>query len=293
MRILVTGAGGQLGHDLVDVFSAEDVYPFDHHALDIADQQAVEASVARVRPDWIVNAAAYNSVDAAEDNRELAFAVNAAGAGYLAQAARQGGASILHISTDYVFDGRKGSAYVEDDQPNPLSVYGNSKHAGERRVMDSGAPACVIRTAWLYGRHGSNFVKAMLTAAGKGGPLKVVRDQVGSPTSTADLAQAIHEIVRRPARGLFHVANAGACSRFDFAEAILRGRVKVTPITTVEAQRRAPRPANSSLASVRWESAGFKPLRPWREALEDFLSAESPGREDGPNIGYSAGANRG
>ena len=275
MRILLTGAGGQLGHDLVSVFTEEDLVPFDHRGLDITDRSSVQASVGRVRPDWIINSAAYNEVDAAEDHSELAFAVNAAGARYLAEAARQTGASIVHVSTDYVFDGRKGSAYIEDDEPKPLSAYGRSKREGERRVIESGASCCVIRTAWLYGRHGSNFVKAILAAASKGGPLRVVADQVGSPTSTADLAQAIGQLVRRPARGLFHVANGGACSRFEFAQAIVGGRVEVIPISTAEAGRRAVRPANSSLATVRWESTGLMPLRPWREALDAFLMAES------------------
>jgi dTDP-4-dehydrorhamnose reductase len=272
VRILLTGAGGQLGHDLVDVFSDQDLVALDHQGLDIADRDAVAEKVARVRPEWIINAAAYNEVDAAEDHADLAFAVNGAGAGYLADAARKEGAGILHISTDYVFDGRKGSAYIEDDAPNPLSVYGRSKLDGERRVMDSGAKWCVIRTAWLYGRHGSNFVKAILAAAEKGGPLRVVADQVGSPTSTADLAAAIAELVRRPARGLFHVANAGACSRFEFAQAIVRGSVEVIPVTSADANRRARRPANSSLLSTRWGSTGLRPLRPWSEALSSVLA---------------------
>jgi dTDP-4-dehydrorhamnose reductase len=276
VRILLTGAGGQLGHDLVSVFSAEELVALDHHGLDITDRATVEARVAEVRPDWIINSAAYNEVDAAEDHPDLAFAVNATGAGYLAEAARQAGANIVHISTDYVFDGRKGSAYNEDDEPNPLSVYGRSKRDGERLVMESGASYCAIRTAWLYGHHGSNFVKAILAAAARGGPLKVVADQVGSPTSTADLAQAIAELVRRPARGLFHVVNAGACSRFEFAQAIVGEGVEVIPITTAEAQRRAPRPANSSLVSVRWDSTGVRPLRPWREALDEFLAGIDP-----------------
>jgi dTDP-4-dehydrorhamnose reductase len=182
------------------------------------------------------------------------------------------GASLVHISTDYVFDGSKGSPYTEDDVPNPLSVYAESKYEGERRVLGSGASACVLRTAWLYGRHGKNFVKAILAAAAKGGPLKVVADQVGSPTATADLAQAIAQLLQTPARGLFHVANAGACSRFEFAQAIVRGSVEVFPIGTPQAARPAPRPANSSLVSVRWQQSGQAPLRSWQLALSSFLA---------------------
>jgi dTDP-4-dehydrorhamnose reductase len=179
---------------------------------------------------------------------------------------------MVHISTDYVFDGTKGTPYTEDDVPNPLSVYARSKYQGELRVMESGASACVLRTAWLYGRHGKNFVKAILTAAAKGGPLKVVADQVGSPTATADLAQAVAQLLKSPARGLFHVANAGACSRFELAQRIVRGSVEVLPLATGQAGRPAQRPPNSALVSVRWKRAGLTPLRSWQLALDSFLS---------------------
>ncbi len=272
MRILLTGAAGQLGRDLQERLGEHEVHAHDQAELDVADRDAVSRTVRTVAPDWIINAAAYNDVDGAETAVAAAFAVNSAGAGYLAEAAAERGARILHISTDYVFDGRKGSAYTEEDPPNPLSVYARSKYEGERRVMASGASACILRTAWLYGRHGKNFVKTILAEAEKGLPLKVVTDQIGSPTATADLADAIAGLIPTPARGLFHVTNAGACSRFQFAQAIVRGRVKVLPITTAEASRPAPRPANSSLISVRWQTAGFAPLRRWELALEVFLA---------------------
>jgi dTDP-4-dehydrorhamnose reductase len=226
-----------------------------------------------VHPEWIINAAAFNDVDGAETLPEAAFAVNGAGPGHLAEAAAVVGASIVHISTDYVFDGTKGAPYTEDDAPNPLSVYARSKYQGERRVLESGVSACVLRTAWLYGRHGKNFVKAILAAAARGGPLKVVADQVGSPTATADLAQAIAQLLQTPARGLFHVANAGACSRFEFAQAIVQGSVEVLLIATAEAGRPARRPANSSLTSVHWQQSGLTPLRSWRSALDAFLQS--------------------
>ena len=140
-------------------------------------------------------------------------------------------------------------------------------------MLASGAPACVLRTAWLYGRHGKNFVKAIQGAAARGGPLKVVADQVGSPTSTADLAEAIVALTKTPAAGLYHVVNAGACSRFEFARAILGDQVEVLPITTAEAARPAPRPQNSALTSIRWGSTGLPPLRSWEAALEAYLHA--------------------
>jgi dTDP-4-dehydrorhamnose reductase len=273
MRILLTGAGGQLGRDLQETLKGHDLRALDHAGLDVADREAVLRTVQQVHPEWIMNAAAFNDVDGAETLAEAAFAVNGAGPGHLAEAAVVVGASIVHISTDYVFDGSKGSPYTEDDVPNPLSVYAESKYEGERRVLESGASACVLRTAWLYGRHGKNFVKAILAAAAKGGPLKVVADQVGSPTATADLAQAIAQLLQTPARGLFHVANFGACSRFEFAQAIVRGSVEVQPITTREASRLASRPANSSLISARWQQSGLTPLRNWHSALDAFLQS--------------------
>lgn len=273
MRILLTGAGGQLGRDLQETLKSHDLRAVDHAGLDVADREAVLRTVQQVHPEWIINAAAFNDVDGAETLPEAAFAVNGAGPEHLAEAAAVVGASIVHISTDYVFDGAKGNAYTEVDAPNPLSVYARSKYEGERRVLESGVSACVLRTAWLYGRHGKNFVKAILAAAARGGPLKVVADQVGSPTATADLAQAIAQLLQTPARGLFHVANAGACSRFEFAQAIVQGSVEVLPITTAEAARPARRPANSSLTSIRWQQSGLTPLRSWNSALEAFLQS--------------------
>ena len=274
MRILITGAGGQLGHDLQAVLRDDDLKGLDHRALDISDEAAVRRVVGEMRPDWVINAAAFNDVDRAEGAEAEAFAVNARGPANLAGAAAAVDAGLVHISTDYVFDGTKGRAYTEDDRPNPLGVYGRSKYQGERSVLESTASVCVLRTAWLYGVHGKNFVKAILERAKEGRPLEVVADQVGSPTCTRDLAEAINLLIRTPARGLFHVANAGACSRFEFAKAIVRGAVEVRPITSAQAARRAPRPANSSLASVRWASTGLPPLRPWEAALSDFLDSD-------------------
>ena len=285
MVILLAGAGGQLGRDLQPALRGAQLHPFDHRQLDIKDARAVNAEVDRVHPDWIVNAAAFNDVDGAERAPDQAFAVNAAGAGILADAAARVGAAILHISTDYVFDGAKGSPYTEDDRPHPLSVYARTKYEGEQRVLASGASACVLRTAWLYGWQGKNFVKAILAAAERGSPLRVVADQVGSPTATRDLSAAIAGLIERqfpPPRaggrqgggtgwGLFHVVNSGACSRFEFAKAIVGGRVEVQPITTAEAARVAPRPKYSALTSTRWPATGLPALSSWEVALDRFL----------------------
>jgi dTDP-4-dehydrorhamnose reductase len=274
VRILVTGAGGQLGRELMEVLAAHELHGRDHRALDISNREAVVQTLEQVRPSWVINAAAYNDVDGAEAATELAFAVNASGPGFLAEAAARVGAEMVHISTDYVFDGRKGSPYNELDRADPLSVYGRSKYEGELQVQSAHPSACVLRTAWLYGEYGKNFVKAILKAAERGGPLKVVADQVGSPTWTRHLAQAIGELIQTPARGLFHVANAGACSRFEFARAIVQGRVEVLPISADEAARAAPRPANSALVSARWQAAGLRPLPDWERALTDYLGGD-------------------
>jgi len=274
MKILLTGAGGQLGRDVAAALAGVfEVHALDRARLDVSDRRQVSDTVSRLSPDWIVNCAAFTDVDRAERDQAAADAVNAQAPGYLAEAAARAGAAILHVSTDYVFDGAKGAAYDENDSPNPLNVYGRTKLEGEERVLASGARACLLRTAWLYGRHGSNFVKAILEAARRGGPLRVVADQVGSPTLTTDLADAVHLLLRRPAFGLFHVANQGAASRYQQARAIVGERVEVIPISSAESGRPAPRPANSTLTSVRWEAAGFPSLRPWQEALAQFVES--------------------
>lgn len=270
MRLLITGADGQLATDLRGVLQGE-VYPARRHDLDITDRDEVFRRLEQIRPAWVINAAAYNDVDGAETDAEHAFAVNGRGPGNLAEAAAVSGASIVHISTDYVFDGEKGSAYTEDDAPNPINAYGRSKREGEMRVLASGASACVIRTAWLYGRHGTNFVKTVLAASKAGKPLRMVTDQVGSPTWTVDLANAIVALMNSPARGLFHVTNAGACSRYEQAKAILGTTANLVPITSKESHRPTRRPTNSSLTSTRWSAAGFTPLPAWQDALARFL----------------------
>jgi len=275
MRVLITGARGQLGHDLTSLLIGDEIHATDFAELDISDRRAVASMVRELQPEWIINVAAFNDVDGAESAEAQAFAINAVGPGNLADCAADVGAGMVHVSSDFVFDGTKGSPYTEDDRPNPLSVYGRSKYEGDQRVLNSKASACVLRTAWLYGIHGKNFVKAILDRAKQGRPLEVVEDQVGSPTSAPDLADAINRVIRTPARGLFHVTNAGACSRFEFAKAIVRGAVEVRPITTAESGRLARRPANAALTSVRWAAAGLPPLRPWQAALKDFLDSNA------------------
>jgi dTDP-4-dehydrorhamnose reductase len=274
--ILVVGANGMLGHDLMEVFGG-DARGMDLPELDITDPMSVRKALLTLRPRVVINAAAYTDVDGCETNKEIAMEVNGEGVAFLSMIAAEIGATLVQISTDYVFDGTKGSPYVEDDFPHPLSVYGESKMVGEMNT--SAAPEhLVVRTQWLYGRHGKNFVETMLRLAGEKDELAVVNDQVGAPTWTMDLSKAIKALLDNGCRGIYHMANSGSCSWFEFAEAIFEEAgvtARVRPISTAELGRPAPRPAYSTLDCSRLvRDTGFTP-QPWREALKHYLRQRS------------------
>ena len=276
-RVLVTGARGMLGSEVVRTLSGTaDVTAADVDDFDITDAAATRAAVGRAAPDVVVNCAAYTDVDGAESSREAAFAVNARGAGNVARAAAAVGASLLHVSTDYVFDGLKGRPYVESDATRPLGVYGESKLAGEREVMGAGGRSLVARTAWLYGRRGRNFVETILDLAARGGPLSVVDDQVGPPTNARDLSVVFGELIPSGATGIVHVTNSGSCTWHRFACEILdaagiRG-VEVRPVRSSQFPRPAARPAYSVLALDRLVSlTGWLPRR-WDEAVREYIT---------------------
>lgn len=276
MKILVCGCRGMLGTDLVRVLeSAHTVVGVDLEEMDITDRRSVEERVAALAPDVLINAAAYTDVDGSERRAALAFRVNAEGAANLAVACRRCGARLIHVSTDYVFDGRGSRPYAEEDPPNPLGVYGRSKWEGEKRIWEVLPDACLIRTAWLYGKNGKNFVKAILSQTGQNKRLRVVDDQRGSPTYTMDLAVALRAAAERSLQGTFHVTNRDACTWFEFAKRILElsgaKDVEVDPISTGELGREAPRPANSVLDCRKFEMATGMRLRAWPEALRDYL----------------------
>jgi dTDP-4-dehydrorhamnose reductase len=282
MRLLVTGAGGQLGCDVARVVrrAGHEVAACTHAELDIGDDAAVEEALARARPDALVNCAAYTDVDRAESDQATAMAVNGEAPGRLANACAEAGALIVHVSSDYVFDGRSGEPYVESDRPNPLSAYGRSKLAGEQAVAAAGGRHAIVRSSWLFGVGGRNFVETMLSLGVDRDKVTVVTDQVGCPTWTAHLAEALVEIAQREALGLHHVAAAGESSWHDFAVAIFeRAGVDcdVRGGTTAELGSPAARPAYSVLRSARSES----PTLPhWREGLAGYLAARPAAAPD-------------
>jgi dTDP-4-dehydrorhamnose reductase len=275
VRVLVTGAKGQLGVELLDVLGRDDdTVGFDLPELNITKPEAARV-IAEARPAWVVHAAAWTDVDGCERDPSRALLVNGEGTRRVAEACRAIGAGLVYLSTDYVFDGRKGAPYRETDPVSPLSAYARSKVAGEEAVRAAAPRWAIVRTAWLFGASGKNFVKTIVEKAAAGGPLRVVDDQVGSPTYARDLAEAIAQLVSRGLTGTYHLTNAGSCSWYAFTRAIVEEaglvHVAVTPMTTAELGRLAPRPAHSVLANHAWAAAGLRPLRPWREALTAML----------------------
>lgn len=283
MTVLVLGASGQLGQDLLRHFG-EAAVGLGHQDVDVTDGVAVSRLIRDARPSWVVNTAAFHRVDDCEINPALAFAVNALGAGNVARAAAEAGAGVLFVSTDYVFGGDSragGQPHREGDLPLPLNAYGVSKWAGERLTAQGNPRHLVVRTAGLYGtstsRKGWTFPELMISKAREEGTLRVVADQTLSPTYTDDLAASIKALTDRDAVGLYHLTNAGECSWHEFASATigLAGLdVEIEATASVHPPGRARRPAYSALASDRLEAVGVLPLRPWREALAAYLTAK-------------------
>jgi dTDP-4-dehydrorhamnose reductase len=276
MRILIVGARGMLGTDLVSAFgNGNDVTGLDIEELDITDEAQCRAQIEALRPAVIVNAAAMTRVDDCESREEEAFRVNALGAGNLAAAASDAGAWLVHYSTDYVFDGRKRDPYLEEDPPSPLGVYGRSKLRGEELVRTRYAGHLIIRTSWLFGANGPNFIRTILGAAREGRQLRVVSDQRGSPTYTVDLALHSVRLVDAGGRGTYHVTNSGSCTWYELARFALdcagMGDIDIEPVTTAEYPRPARRPANSVLANARLIREGFVAPRHWTGAVRDHI----------------------
>jgi dTDP-4-dehydrorhamnose reductase len=264
IKTLILGAGGMLGTELCRV--SPDAVKLTHDDIDIADKVQVIEMIKRIGPDVVINAAAYTDVDGCEneDNRELAFDVNGRAPGYIAQACSLVGATLVHFSTDYVFDGSK-KEYVESDLTGPINVYGESKLLGERNIIENMNDYRIIRTSWLFGQHGRNFVETMLKLSSEMEAVKVVNDQFGKPTFTADLAHKIAEIIGLEP-GVYHITNEGVCSWYEFASAVISN---VVPCTSDEFVRRAKRPMYSVLVNTK-----TTPMRHWRVALAEYLDIQ-------------------
>jgi dTDP-4-dehydrorhamnose reductase len=273
LKILLLGSKGQVGRELArSLAPLGHVTALDRTQLDITDGDKIAAAVRAASPNVIVNAAAYTAVDRAESERDLAFSVNAAAPGVLAAQAAKLGALLVHYSTDYVFDGTKAGPYREDDPPHPLNIYGASKLAGERAIVATGCRHLILRTSWVYGPHGSNFLRTILRAARERPELRVVDDQVGAPTTSLAIARATAEVLRHPAEGLYHMSAAGQTSWCGFARAILSRAGIRTPVVAIRSEEyptAARRPRNSLLDNSRLLEGFGVSLAPWEEGLAE------------------------
>jgi len=281
MKVLVTGAKGQLGKKIIDLMSADfELVLTDSDNMDITDSSKVRKFIKSERPDFIIHGAAYTAVDKAEENIDLCRKINADGTKNIAETAKEFDSTLIYISTDYVFDGEKSSPYIETDKPNPLSVYGQTKLEGEKFIQQICDKYYIIRSAWIFGElpenhPGTNFVETMLRLAKKRDNLSIVSDQIGSPTYTGDLVKTITQLVKqKPEFGIYHFSGNGECSWYDFAQEIFRQnniKIEFNAITSDQYPQKAKRPNYSYLDKSKIESALGIETRPWQEMLSDYL----------------------
>jgi dTDP-4-dehydrorhamnose reductase len=279
MKILITGSAGQLGCDLVRVLNADhELFPLSRNELDVTDNRKVIETAERIRPDVIIHTAAQTNVDLAESQVELTYRVNALGARNVAVAAQKTGAKLVHLSTGYVFDGTKKEPYHEFDPPSPIGVYGASKLVGEQYVAMFCDRFFIVRASWLYGLHGNNFVTKILSRVRREKNITVVDDKYGSPTYSLDLAHFIRHLLTTEKYGIYHAANEGGCSRYEFAAAIVEAAnltdVRLTAVGSDQFPLPAARPDNSVFASAAIRLNDLPPLRDWREALREFIRSD-------------------
>lgn len=281
MKILITGANGMLGTDLrlaleneelilTDVVESENV-----DILDITDKDATLEYIKKVKPDIVLNSAAYTDVDGCETNQEIAFKINVDGVKNLALGCKAIDIPLVHLSTDYVFNGDNDKPWTEEDEPNPISVYGETKIESEKAIQETTDKFFIVRTAWLYGINGKCFPRTMLELAENHDEISVVNDQVGAPTFTKDLAAAISKLIKTDYYGIYHLTNSGSCSWYEFTKLIFELAnvdVAVKPVTTAEFKSPAPRPKYSVMANNNWKNKGFEPLRDYKEAIAEYLS---------------------
>lgn len=276
MKILVTGANGQLGYDVVKELQKQNIecYGVTRQDFDIVDFEVTENFIKNYMPDVVIHCAAYTAVDKAEDEQGLCYLVNASATENIAEICKKINAKMLYISTDYVFDGTKEGFYKVDDKPNPINVYGKTKLLGEQAVQRILNKYFIVRISWVFGEHGNNFVKTMLRLGNERKEINVVADQYGSPTYTADLAPLLVEMIKTDKYGVYHVTNEGVCTWAEFAEEIFKIAdidIKVNHITTAEYPTRAKRPMNSRLSKNSLVINGFYVLKNWQNALKNYL----------------------
>ena len=275
MKILITGSNGMLGHDLIEVLGDDhELILTTSKTLDITDEKQVMETISSNKPDIVINSAAYTDVDGCEENPDIAYAVNGEGAKNLALACREVDCPLVHISTDYVFDGTARTPISEDGEIGPISVYGKSKLEGEKAIQEILDKYFIVRTAWLYGINGRNFPRTMLELAENHPQITVVYDEVGTPTYTPDLAYGISQLIETDYYGIYHLTNSGSCSWCEFARYIFEiaeRDVEVIPVTASEFARPAPRPSYSVLNNKNWTDNGFKPLRDYKDAIKEYI----------------------
>lgn len=279
-KVLVTDAHGQLGTELTLMLHSKgyETFGLGHAELDITNLAQVRETFQALKPDVVCHTAAFTAVDKAESDREGAFLVNAYGTRNMAIAAEKIGAKLVYVSTDYVFNGEKEGSYSEFDMPCPLGIYGQSKYAGEQFVHDFHSRYFIVRTSWVYGKYGNNFVKTMLKLAETHNQISVVNDQRGCPTCTYDLAEKIIELFETENYGTYHISNSGSCTWYEFAKAIfeIKGiNIQVNPCTTEEFPRPAKRPRNSLLEHLALQLNGFSDVNNWEKSLGHFLLSGS------------------
>ena len=275
MKVLITGSNGMLGHDLIEVLKDNhELVLTTSKTLDITDKENTIEFIKKSKPDVVINSAAYTDVDGCESNQDLAYAVNGEGVRNLALGCKEVDCALVHVSTDYVFDGTATTPIEEDGEIGPISVYGKSKLKGEEAILEILDKYFIVRTAWLYGINGKNFPKTMLELAKNHSEITVVYDEVGTPTYTPDLAYGISQLIESDYYGIYHLTNSGSCSWCEFAKYIFeiaQKDVNVIPVTESEFSRPAPRPSYSVLKNNNWIENGFEPLRDYKEAIKEYI----------------------
>lgn len=297
MRVLVTGAGGMVGRAVSDYCRSKGdaVRSHDHRSLDISDQEMVRQTLLAEKPEMVINCAAWTDVDGCERDRERAYAANARGPENLANASRESGALLVTISTDYVFDGKKVGFYTQRDEPSPESVYGMSKLEGERRAQLACARTIVVRTGFIFGSGGTNFLSTIVSRARRGEKLKAIRDSFGTPTYARDLGVRLWDLAQRDLPGTFHVVNSGNGVSYEgFARHALEfsgfGTTELESVEMDSLKRPAPRPRNSRLRCLLSEAIGLHPLPFWQESLRDFVALEAPKEAPAAALAEPAGS---